>query len=112
MRHDGAGTLVEAGEGGLEVVEAGFEIGALAIELGEHLIVLLLDFICQGEIAGADAVTGGCHFVVEFGAGDVFGFGFLAADVLPGDGSGSGDQGDDDGSGGASGGRDLGKHGD
>ena len=70
------GAFVETGEVGFEGVEAVFEIGALAVELGEQLSVLLFDFVGQGEIAGADAVTDGVHAGVEFGAGDVVGFGF------------------------------------
>ena len=104
------GALVEAGDGGFEAIEALFEIGALAIERGEHLIVLLLNLICQGEIAGADAITGLVHAFMEFGAGDVFGLGLVAADVFFGNSGGCGDQCDEEASGGAGGGGNLGKH--
>src|SRR5438477_1164388 len=87
-----AGALVEAGDGGVEGIEATFEIGALAIERGEHLIVLLLDFVRQGKIAGADAVTDGVHAGVEFGAGDEVGFcGRGPREEFFGEGEGTGD---------------------
>jgi hypothetical protein len=86
------------------LIEAALEIGALGVELGEHLIVLLLNLIGQGEIAGADAITDTVEAVVEFGAGDVFGFWFLRRQEFFGDGGGGGDGGGENGRGGGRGG--------
>jgi hypothetical protein len=72
------GALVETGDGGVEVVKAGFEPG----EAGEKLLVLLIELVGYGDEACANAVTHRVQFVVELGAADVVGFGFAVEEFL------------------------------
>ncbi len=48
---------------------------------------------CEGEVAGADAVAGGVHGGVKFGAGDGLGFWLWAVEELFGQEDGTGGNG-------------------
>ena len=64
-----AGALVQAGEVGFELVEAMLEIRGLAFEGEEEVALVGVEFVSEGEIAGADAIASGVQLGVEFGAG-------------------------------------------
>jgi len=55
------------------------EIGGLGFEGEEEVALVGVEFVREGEIAGADAIASGGQLGVEFGAGDEFrvGPGFL-----------------------------------
>ena len=54
-------------------------IGGLGVEGEEEVALVGVEFVREGEIAGADAIASGGQLGVEFGAGDEFrvGPGFL-----------------------------------
>ena len=73
------GAFVNAGEIGFELIEATLEDGTLAIQGDHDFVVVGIQFVGHGEIAGADAIADGGHGLVEFGAGNVVGFGTVLA---------------------------------
>lgn len=80
------------------------EIGALALERGEHITVLLLKLIDQGEKGGVDALAEMIQGGMEFDASDEVGFGRdLTADDFFDDCGEAGDQGDGNAGGGGRG---------
>ena len=83
------GALVEAGDGGVEGIEAAFEI----VEPGQDPVMLLFEFVAEGEVAGGDAVVDFVEAVVELGAGDVLGFGLWTGEEFFGDEDKAGDEG-------------------
>ena len=62
------GAFVESGEVGFKLIESAFETGVLALETGQKIAVIGVNFVSQGEIAGANAVAGGGEIAMELGA--------------------------------------------